>query len=132
MEVHVLPQSLAIPLDQDAFVQDPSGYVYRTSPELEGTPHLIDIEHGLWTLLHSLECIQTREFHLQVFNSLVMWLLSRFPAIQLAEHAGAIIDRMRVWECATGCGSDQDPSYITDLKRKLDVSANLKRKRKEM
>ena len=132
MQVHVLPHPLAIPLGQGALLQDPSGYVYGPSPELIGTPHLTDIEAGLWTILHSEDCVQTPEFHLQVFNSFVMWLLSRFPAIQLAEHAEAIIDRMGVWECATECGSGQDPSYITDLRRKLHVSANLTRKRKEM
>ena len=62
MEVHLLPQSLGIDSDQPEFVQDPSGYVYGT-PGLEGTPHLSPIDSGLWQLLHSLECVQTPEFH---------------------------------------------------------------------
>ena len=136
MGLHVLPQPLAIDFDKDAFVQDARGYVYGMSPDLEGHAHLSPIDSGFYDILHTEECLHTPEFHLQVFNSFVLWLLSRFPASQLGAHAEAIRNRMRIWECATGCGSGEDASYITDLKRKLPadlfVSADLKRKLNEM
>ena len=63
--------------------------------------------------------------HIQVFNSFVLWLLSRFPASQLRQYTEAICNRMRLFGCD---GDGDDTLYVIDLKRKLSENPNLKRK----
>jgi hypothetical protein len=123
MEPHVVPQPAPLDLEVCEYLQsDTTGYVYPTTTD----PDTIDpgmmtlkVDDAWYEFLHAGGCTQTPGFHLQVFNSLVLWLLSRFPVNQLGAYAEAIHNSLRIWGCATECGSGDDASYITDLKRKL-------------
>ena len=114
---------LPLNLAADGFLQSPRGNLYEMSPALEGRHDLHTIEFGFYHIFHSGECAHTPHMHVQVFNSFVLWLLSRFPASQLRQHMEAICNRMRILECD---GDGDDTSYVIDLKRKL--RENLKRK----
>ena len=95
-------------LEADEFLQSPRGNLYAMSPDLEGHHDLYTIEDGFYHVLESGECLNTPHMHIQVFNSFVLWLLSRFPASQLRRHTEAIRNRMRL----LGCDGDGDDTLL--------------------
>jgi hypothetical protein len=120
MQPRILQQpTRPLSLDADGFMQDDAGYLYPESDDLVDNDDLCTIESGFFHILHTGEVVDTPEFHLQVFNSFVLWLLSRFPAEQLCVYAEEIRHRMHIWECdGDGCHGEDEP-YITELKQKL-------------
>jgi hypothetical protein len=126
MGLDVFGQSpLPLNLAADEFLQSPRGNLYAMSHDLEGRHDLKTIEDGFYHVLESGECLNTPYMHIQVFNSFVLWLLSRFPASQLRQYTEAICNRMRLLGCD---GDGDDTLYVIDLKRKLSENPNLKRK----
>jgi len=115
MQPRMLEQpARALCLDAEGFKQDDAGYLYPMSDALEKDDDLGTIESGFFHILHTGDCVDTAELHLQVLNSFVLWLLSRFPASQLRAHAEDIRYRMGIW----GCDGEDEP-YIVDLRQKL-------------
>ena len=116
---------LPLNLAADEFYQSPRGNLYEIPSFLVNYHDLDTVEFGFYHIFHSGECAHTPHMHVQVFNSFVLWLLSRFPASQLCQHTEAIRNRMRI----LGCHGDGDYTpYIIALKRKLRETPNLKRK----
>ena len=123
--------------DEYEYAVDRNGFIYKMTDKFREAFALREdwttLESGCYTLLRSGEFRPSSgELHLQVLNSFVLWLLSRFPASQLGEHAEAIHKRMQIWGCGPGCTSDEHPCFIVSLKLKLGrpadrVSAPLKR-----
>ena len=65
----------------------------------------------------------TPECNVQVFNSFVLWLLSRYSAEQLREYADVIQERLETWMCPPDTNTTYDgyvlPDYAILLKQKL-------------
>ena len=125
MEPSAIDQALRpLWLDADAFVQDDTGYLYRASDDLDdlldNDASLCTLDPAFYNILYTGDCVTTPELYLQVFNSFVLWLFSRYSASQLGKHEAKIRYRMQVWECDGEDGED-DPPYIAELKQKIKI-----------
>ena len=129
MKSPLLPWPICV-LDcpDERYAVDRNGFIYALTNEFReafaGREDWTILESGCYTLLRSGEFRPSDTLHLQVLNSLVLWLLSRFPASQLGEHAEAIHKRMQIWGCGPGCTSDEHPCFIVSLKLKLGRPAD--------
>lgn len=117
-DIGLPPRPLDLEGEEDLY-QSKRGNLYPIKTLLANYFDLNIIADGFYYILGPGQCLKTDYMNEQVFNSFVLWLLSRFPANQLRRYPEAIHQRMRLLDCH---GDSDDTNYVGVLKGKLPIN----------